>query len=179
MKPAQLPFVIMMAFLSTTGIAETALAATQTCNVTAANGQTAPDVALTPGAHGNGKLWTVLWPTGNVVFDPKGPGFVEDDGALRMKFPWWKSIPGMLRIEGRRLDAQAPPLRVDTFDEGEVGFQPTSLIFPTPGCWEVTGRVGDATLTFVTNVVKIGEGHAKWPGRRVLRPKPQGMHFRY
>jgi len=32
--------------------------------------------------------------------------------------------------------------------------QPTELIFPTEGCWEVTGRVGDASLTFVTLVVR-------------------------
>ncbi|PYV41517.1 MAG: hypothetical protein DMG06_16860 [Acidobacteria bacterium] len=34
----------------------------------------------------------------------------------------------------------------------------TALIFPTPGCWEVTGRVGQGSLTFVTQVGKIGEG---------------------
>jgi hypothetical protein len=37
-------------------------------------------------------------------------------------------------------------------------FQATRLVFPTPGCWEVTGRVGEASLTFVVVVVKIGEG---------------------
>ena len=37
---------------------------------------------------------------------------------------------------------------------GEKGFQPSALFFPTEGCWEVTGRVRDATLTFVTIVVK-------------------------
>jgi LysM repeat protein len=31
--------------------------------------------------------------------------------------------------------------------------QGVGLIFPTAGCWEVTGRVGDASLTFVTEVV--------------------------
>jgi hypothetical protein len=43
---------------------------------------------------------------------------------------------------------------------GDIGFQATALIFPTPGCWEVTGHVGSTTLTFVTRVVKIGEGPA-------------------
>jgi hypothetical protein len=32
------------------------------------------------------------------------------------------------------------------------------LVFPTPGCWEVTGRVGTTRLTFVTQVMKIGKG---------------------
>jgi hypothetical protein len=49
---------------------------------------------------------------------------------------------------------------------GDKGFQATALVFATPGCWEVTGRVGDAGLTFVTKVVKIGDGpswrHDPW-----------------
>ena len=43
---------------------------------------------------------------------------------------------------------------------GEIGFQPTGILFAGPGCWEVTGRVGDASLTFVTLVVRMGEGPA-------------------
>jgi hypothetical protein len=34
-----------------------------------------------------------------------------------------------------------------------IGFQATSLVFPTPGCWEVTGRIGDKSLAFVIAVV--------------------------
>ena len=41
---------------------------------------------------------------------------------------------------------------------GETGFQASYVIFPTPGCWEVTGRVADASVTFVTRVVKVGDG---------------------
>jgi hypothetical protein len=36
---------------------------------------------------------------------------------------------------------------------GDSGFQATGIIFPTEGCWEVTGRVGEASLTFVTLVI--------------------------
>jgi len=35
------------------------------------------------------------------------------------------------------------------------------LIFPTPGCWEVTAQIGDradSRITFVTRVEKIGDG---------------------
>jgi hypothetical protein len=38
---------------------------------------------------------------------------------------------------------------------GETGFHPSGLRFPTPGCWEVTAKVGETSLTFVTLVVKI------------------------
>jgi hypothetical protein len=45
-------------------------------------------------------------------------------------------------------------LRADVPDGyGTTGFQVSGLIFPTGGCWEVTGRLGDASLTFVTFVI--------------------------
>jgi hypothetical protein len=80
-----------------------------------------------------------------------------------MKVLWAKArLP--MTIEGRRLDASAPPLRshLDHAYDNET-FQPSSLIFATPGCWEVTSRVGQSTVTFVTKVVKIGEGPSKLP----------------
>jgi hypothetical protein len=112
-----------------------------------------------PDAHGNGKLWTVLWANGTVLFQPNGPGFIGEDGSLSMKWPWYRGVQGRLTITGRRLDGPAPPLRAD-IPEGyrETGFQATALIFPTEGCWEVTGQVGETSpLTFVTRVIKIKE----------------------
>src|SRR5436309_5145674 len=125
-------------------LSPSALAAPHTgCEVTRPNGQTPPGEAASPGFHGNGALWTVLYPEGTVVFEPGGPGFVEPDGSLSMKFPWWRGIRGQLRIEGRRLGAPAPALRAYIPSGcGDIGFQATSLIFSTEGCWEVTGWVG-------------------------------------
>jgi len=61
-------------------------------------------------------------------------------------------------MHGKRLDAPAPPLRaIIPEGYGDTGFQATGLIFPTEGCWEVTGEVGDTRVTFVTRVVKLGE----------------------
>ena len=72
-----------------------------------------------------------------------------------MKWPWWRGVSGDVRIQGRRLDGKAAPVTGDTpTGYGETGFLPSSIFFPTEGCWEVTGRVGDAELTFVTIVVK-------------------------
>jgi hypothetical protein len=101
-----------------------------------------------------------LWPDGTVVFRPGGPGEILPDGSLSMKFGWTRGegLRGKLKIHGRRLDAPAPPLRARIPDGyGDTGFQATALIFPTEGCWEVTGEVGDTRLTFVTRVVKVGE----------------------
>ncbi len=106
----------------------------------------------------NESLRVHLWPQGTVVFT-HGPGYIMRDGALGMKFGWWRLVPGQLTITGRRLDAEAPPAlaRVPA-GYGDAGFQATLVVFPTPGCWEITGRIGDATLTFITRVEKIGDG---------------------
>jgi hypothetical protein len=75
-----------------------------------------------------------------------------------MKFPWVRGVRGKLTIQGKRLDAPAPPLRAHIPDGyGDTGFQATGIIFPTEGCWEVTGKVGDSSLTFVTRVVRVEE----------------------
>jgi hypothetical protein len=109
-------------------------------------------------SYGNGKLWTILWPDGTVVFQPDGPGFVGEDGSLSMKWGWYRGVRGRLTIRGKRLDGTAPPLRAN-IPEGyrDTGFQSTALIFPTEGCWEVTGQVGETTLTFVTRVIRLKE----------------------
>jgi hypothetical protein len=124
------------------------------CPVTLAN-----RYPLSPGAsggtfvgaddtYGNRALWVGVWPSGVVVWKPKL------DGSIRMKFPWWREATGRLRIEGRRTDGSGPPLSARVPDGyGERGFQPTGIHFPTQGCWEVTGRVGDASLTYVTLVL--------------------------
>ena len=127
------------------------------------------------GSYGNGRLSTLgLWPQGTVVFKPGGAGFVTQDGSLGMKFGWRRGVRGRLAIEGRRLDAPALALRARIPNGyGDFGFQSTYVIFSTPGCWEVTGRVGDASLTFVTNVVKIGEGPGRFDPEDIERRPPQ------
>ena len=73
---------------------------------------------------------------------------------MNAKFGWWRGVTGSLRIDGRRLDAPAPPLGASIPDGyGDSGFQSTAITFPTGGCWEVTGRVGEASRTFVTLVI--------------------------
>jgi hypothetical protein len=105
-------------------------------------------------SHGDGKLAVGgLGPEGVIE---AGPDFVEQDGSIRMKFGWWRGVPGKFEITGRRLDGSAPNLRADIPDGyGETGFQATGLYFPTEGCWEVTGRIGTTRLIFVTYVTKI------------------------
>jgi hypothetical protein len=135
-----------------------------TCPVTLPRKDTPPSEGgnfFEPGtSHWKPILSVGLWPDGTVVFQPGGPGSIEPDGSLSMKFPWWRGagLRGKLTIHGKRLDAAAPPLRASIpWGYGDTGFQSTALIFPIEGCWEVTGEVGDTRLTFVTRVVRVGE----------------------
>lgn len=127
------------------------------CAVTAPNGSLPPgEQAASADYLGNGKLWTVLWPDGQVVFEPGGPGEIRPDGSLAMKFPFWRGegVIGELRITGERLDGKAPDMVGEiTEGYGESGFQATALVFPEAGCWQVTASVGADTLTFTTEVV--------------------------
>jgi hypothetical protein len=128
------------------------------CPVTKPNGNNPPSEPPIPGGFGNDALWT------NLAMWSEEPGIVKvpDDAHLRadgwvldMKWAWWRFEPGDLTIEGRRLDATAPPLFADVPDGyGEMGFQVSGISFPTDGCWEITGRVGNTgSLTFVVLVV--------------------------
>jgi len=73
---------------------------------------------------------------------------------MEIKFPWWRAVGGELTIHGLRLDRPAPPLRSDISSYGPTGFQASGVIFPTEGCWEVTGSAGPTSLTFVVIVVR-------------------------
>jgi hypothetical protein len=135
------------------------------CAITRPNGKlSAPE----PGGwnHGNDSLMTWFPPDGKVVFKPGGPGFVLEDGALSMKFGWWRLRPGQLAILGQRLDGPAPAMRASIPNGyGDIGFQATALIFPTSGCWEVTARLGETNLNFVVLVEKIGPGPRRTTSR--------------
>lgn len=136
-----------------------ALHPAEACPVTEPNGRRPPDPERVAGGtglggYGNDALWTNVWMWGEGGV-PVPDSHVLPDGSLGpMKWAWYRYTPGHLNITGRRLDAPAPPLQVEhPGDYGERGFRPVGLIFPTGGCWEITGRVGEASLTFVTLVV--------------------------
>lgn len=108
-------------------------------------------------AYGNDDLWVGgLGQDGIMGFDE---GAVHGDGSIGTKLGWWRNVPGTVVISGRRLDAPAPPLSARASEEGypTIGFQPSGVSFPTQGCWEVTGTVGESELTFVTFVFVRGE----------------------
>lgn len=124
------------------------------CTVTLPNGTGPPGEQPSPEFHANGALWTLLPPDG---IDEGGQ--TEPDGSTNQKYPWWTvGTTGQLTIQGRRLDAPAPPLHAQV-NSGtpETGFAKvtdgrfwaSSISFPTDGCWQITGTAGQASLTFV------------------------------
>ncbi len=126
------------------------------CPVTIPNGATPPGEKQSDGHHGNGgTIWTGFWPEGRVIFSRSDPGAISYDGVMSMKWWWWRGIPGELRIEGQRLDGAGILEALIPDGYGETGFQVAALIFSSAGCWEVTGRVGSESLTFVMEVVIV------------------------
>jgi len=104
---------------------------------------------LFPGqhAHGNGTLWTVLPVDGKILLAP------NRDGSISDKFMWWRSVEGTLTIEGHRVDAPARHVKPDIpRGYGDTGFQASGITFPSEGCWQITGKVGDSALSFVVEV---------------------------
>lgn len=87
---------------------------------------------------------------------------VPNDGTLRPSDParglgvkqgWWRIAQGQLAIATRRLDSLERPIPADVpVGYGDTGFQPTTINFNSPGCWEIIGTVGSKSLTFVVNL---------------------------
>jgi hypothetical protein len=93
-----------------------------------------------------------------------GPWYINADSTIwALKQPWragsllktaWiKPIGSTLRVTGRRLDEEAPPLQFSIPADYSGGFQASRLMFPTVGCWEVRAIAGRSTLTFLTSIL--------------------------
>ena len=109
--------------------------------------------------HGTPGLWTML--DSNGVYSGLPSPWPEHPGVDRMrnKSFWWTpgfrpmGPPEPLKIEGRRLDADAPPLEqpwVTNAHHPDFGGWTMLTMLELPiGCWEVTGSYGADRVTFV------------------------------
>lgn len=118
----------------------------------------APYSATAPYPHefwyGTAALWTLLGDDGTWQRLP------YYDGAYSQKVFWWRQGYNWLAepnppltVTGRRLDAPAPPLvasRATNASSADIGSSMlVGVDIPTTGCWELTGRIAGATLSFV------------------------------
>ena len=105
---------------------------------------------------GTEKLWTALPRSGEVWgWGPRGPGQPDLTAKIfwgSVDFDYRKKDDYDLKVTGRRLDGEAPPLVVDRVTNAL--FVPraamlTGVYVPTPGCWEITGERRGEKLSFV------------------------------
>lgn len=102
------------------------------------------------GWYGNSALWVGV-PMHGVLpaMHPYGTPWASEWGT---KFVWWPLSQGTLTIAARRLDGPSAGFHSQISDPGHIGksrFIPSGLIWPAPGCWQVTGTVRGHSLTFV------------------------------
>ncbi len=104
--------------------------------------------------YGTNSLWTALPRDGVWFWLPHNPeGYTQKVWWWRKVYSWTKEPEPDLTATGRRLDADAPPLRASKATNAyadDIGS--TMLVgvgIPTLGCWEITGQYADARLSFV------------------------------
>lgn len=109
------------------------------------------------GRYGTSRLWVTLPPAGILRVQRNQP----DDGLYGTKLGW---IPDRYRnvtltVGGRRLDAPGR-MRVLAVNWGHSstgrGSWATAVAFPAGGCWQLTGRAGPTTLSYVVSVTTGG-----------------------
>ena len=115
---------------------------------------------------GTEKLWRALPKSGEVWgWAPREPGHEHDLTAKlfwgSVDFDYHRKEDYSLKVTGRRLDGDAPPLVVDKVTNAL--FVPhaamlTGVILPAPGCWEITGDYKGEKLSFVVWVYPVKQG---------------------
>jgi hypothetical protein len=87
-------------------------------------------------------------------------------GEPPLKVLWYTEVAGDLRITGQRLDGSNGVLSAAIPSGYEhFGYQPSAIVIPERGCWEITGSVGEHTLRIVADVsLRRGEDDRAFAG---------------
>jgi hypothetical protein len=119
------------------------------------NGNPPPGQDANPQWLGIDHIWTGLPRDGvlNLSSD-----YIDADGNISTKQPWWRDVAGVFAITGERIDVPAPPLRAEfnsNADDAALDrqFYAVEMIFPAEGCWRITATVDTHSLTYVVEVV--------------------------
>jgi hypothetical protein len=113
---------------------------------------------------GTEKLWQCL-PKSGIAWGwlPRTPDHATPEITAKIfwgsaHFDLHKDEDYSLKVTGRRLDGDAPPLVVDraTNALGKVhDSMLTGVYMPTPGCWEITGEYKGDKLSYVVWVYAV------------------------
>jgi hypothetical protein len=106
---------------------------------------------------GTEKLWTPLRKSGQVwSWIPRPPGHEDDLGTktfwASVNFDWKTEYPPELKVTGKRLDGDAPPLRARQATNafpGPAAAMLVGVIVTSPGCWQITGEYKGEKLSYV------------------------------
>jgi hypothetical protein len=73
-------------------------------------------------------------------------------------FDWKTEYPPLIKVTGKRLDGDAPPLltmRPTNAFPGPSAAMLVGVYVPTSGCWEITGEYKGEKLSFVVWVEPV------------------------
>lgn len=104
--------------------------------------------------YGSNALWTAVPENGVWASLPGDPaGYTQKIFWWRDGYVWTEEPEPDLVVTAERLDGEAPlveSLRATNAYAGDIGSAMlTGANFPTLGCWKITGKYGEAELSFV------------------------------
>jgi hypothetical protein len=104
--------------------------------------------------YGSDSLWTAVRENGTWEALPHNPeGYTQKVFWWRDGYVWTEEPEPDLRVTGERLDASAPPLKASKATDASASDIGSAMLvgvdMPTLGCWKITGKYGDAEVSFV------------------------------
>ena len=107
--------------------------------------------------YGTESLWTAI-PTDHTWYSlpyTKGQGYGQKLFFQRVGYDWMDDPEPDLIVNGRQIDPEASEEMTIITSRATNGYTPEDGSFmlvgaeiPTTGCWEITGRIGEDTLTY-------------------------------
>jgi len=104
--------------------------------------------------YGSDSLWTAVRENGTWEALPHNPeGYTQKVFWWRDGYVWTEEPEPALTVTGERLDASAPPLHASKATNASASDIGSAMLvgveMPTLGCWKITGKYGDAEVSFV------------------------------
>jgi hypothetical protein len=104
--------------------------------------------------YGSSSLWTAVRENGTWEALPHNPeGYTQKVFWWRDGYVWTEEPEPELIVTGERLDAHAAPLNASKATNASASDIGSAMLvgidMPTPGCWKIIGKYGDAEVNFV------------------------------